>query len=82
MEAELIPSEDWGVDYLATRMISRPHTLEDTGLDHFFVADLLLKHSGQQSDPAPVIPSCGAAGRRAGAGYQYAAAGSQGGKPQ
>ena len=44
MEAELIPSEDRGVDYLATRMITRPHSLEDTGLDHFFVADLLLKH--------------------------------------
>ena len=44
MEAELITSEDRGVDYPVTRMISRPHTLEDTGLDHFFVADLLLKH--------------------------------------
>lgn len=44
MEAELISSDDRGVNDRVTDLISRPHSLEDTGLDHFFVADLLLKH--------------------------------------
>ena len=44
MEAELLFTENRDASPAAAEVISRPHTLDDTGLDHFFVADLLLKH--------------------------------------
>lgn len=48
MDAALLASaeNEPEIETVTTRMsgIRRPHSLEETGLDHFFVADLLLKH--------------------------------------
>lgn len=44
MEAELLTTETRDASPTIAEILSRPHTLGDTGLDHFFVADLLLKH--------------------------------------
>lgn len=44
MDAELMITRDRELYPPATAGVARPHRLEETGLDHFFVADLLLKH--------------------------------------
>lgn len=44
MDVELANSESQSTEPRSPSGIARPHTLEETGLDHFFVADLLLKH--------------------------------------
>lgn len=44
MDAELMITRDRELYPPATASVARPHSLEETGLDHFFVADLLLKH--------------------------------------
>ena len=44
MEAALTVTADRDTEIADLARIKRPHTLEETGLDRFFVADLLLKH--------------------------------------
>lgn len=44
MDAELMITRDRELYPPVTASVARPHSLEETGLDHFFVADLLLKH--------------------------------------
>ncbi|MFO7528458.1 MAG: hypothetical protein R6W86_06600, partial [Marinobacter sp.] len=44
MDAELLLTDYRDMHPNASNDVSRPHSLQETGLEHFFVADLLVKH--------------------------------------
>ncbi|TBW54345.1 AAA family ATPase [Marinobacter halodurans] len=50
MEARDVTSEAPAFAHSREALCPRPHSLEATGLDFFFVADLVLKHLSQQSN--------------------------------